>query len=246
MLRKYLVVTCLVVSSLVSSNIFAETLMWSQQGKNALQELRSNAWYSRSRFQHTSYNKSINLVALKNASYVRRAFENNGLQIRRVQGESTSGRNVYVSTVGTESCQCVALVKSITGTEGISTRSWKPSIALTPNNVKNGLIRIGTAIATFSGQSYNHSHTAIVTGYSGRGDWIEVIDQNWSPIVDIHFDQRELPEGINGGGAGCTWNAGVPAWGNSNLKGFVMKHRIYFNNSASYVANAYSYNVIDL
>lgn len=233
--------------ALLASTLNAETLMWSADGEDAYKELDWRAWYSRSRFQTNDYNKKIQLVALKNSSRVKDAFSD--FTVRRVKGESPSGKTVKVSTIGTESCQCVAFVKAMTGSTVRST-DWEAGESLLDMKTIDSKLRnlaMGTVIATFdSNGDYNYGHTAIVVGKSGTGDWIEVIDQNWSPVVDTNFATRE--ESIGTYSPECTKNGLHYYFQNSDKKGFVMTHRIYFDepNSLYFTQRAEKYNIVDV
>lgn len=220
-------------------------LKWQEYGDvdDGYHNLGSRAWYSRSRFQVDGYTKSIHLVALKNSSRVKDFFES--FQIRRIKGKSPSGKRVKVSTIGEESCQCVSFVKAITGSTTIPTRDWYEGESLKnikADDPKLRSLEVGVAIATFDSEgNYDHNHTAIIVEKSGKGDWITVIDQNWSPIIDKKFAKRENDaDSSNNEWTNCELN------GDKNKKGFVMKHRIYFDERSSYVSNAYNYSIIEV
>jgi len=241
-LKNILTVGLLSVFSIASH---AEILMWSADGQDAYTELDWTSWYSRSRFQtdesgnEIPYNKKIELVGLKNSSSVLTAFAD--FNTRKVQGKSLSGKVVSVTTVGDESCQCVAFVKTMTNYAG-STSNWREGQSLATMDINN--LAIGTSIATFNRNGdYDFGHTAIVVGKSGRGDWIEVIDQNWSPIVDSNFASRERDIGTYS--PNCTMNS-YTLFADPEKKGFIMQHRIYFDNSKSKTYNANNYSIIEI
>jgi len=224
----------------------SEVLMWSNEARDAYRQLDHRAWYSRSRFQediwgnYNEFNRKINLVALKNSSRVRKTLSD--FTVRRVKGKANNNRKVKVSTIGNESCQCVALVKHFTDSEFVPTSRWREGASLRDIGARN--LNVGTAIAIFDANgNYSHIHTAIVVGKSGRGDWIEVLDQNWNPIVDNDFAQRE--ERIGAFSPSCTINR-FTIFKNAEAKGFVMRHRIYFDDSLSAIYNANSYSIVEL
>lgn len=227
------------LGAILVSNSFGVVLTWSSDGEDAYDALDWRAWYSRSRFQENEngvsdyYNKKIGLVALKNTTRVLNAFSN--FNIRKVIGKSKSGRRVKVSTIGIESCQCVAFIKEMTGNSS-STQDWIEGNSLNSNNLSD--LEVGTVIATFDiNGNYNYGHTAIVVEKSGKGDYIEVIDQNWNPILDKDFADREIDLGVEN--PNCEWNT------NQNEKGFVMKHRLYFNGHNG-INNANNYSIVEI
>ncbi|OMH28063.1 BPSL0067 family protein [Motiliproteus sp. MSK22-1] len=248
---KYKKIIAATTISIFSSLSYSDVLKWSDDGQDAYGDLDWRAWYSKSRFQkdiygnEIPYNKSIQLVALKNTSRVLTAFS--GFTVRRVEGASLSGRNVNVSTIGTESCQCVAFVKEITN-NNTATPNWSEGESLSTIDLDH--LEIGTAIATFDHNGdYDYGHTAIVVGKSGNGDWIEVIDQNWSPVVDSEFSSREVdPPGVTepNQSPNCEWNEDVYPYNDEHRKGFVMNHRIYFDNTRTGVENANNYSVVEV
>lgn len=221
--------------SLVSGSVFAETLTWSTAGEDAYKELTWKSWYSRSRFQTTTYNTKIQLVALNNSTSVKNAFSD--FTVRKVEGLSLSGNSVRVSTIGTESCQCVAFVKEMTGYTLSARYNWNEGESLSTISLSN--LQIGTAIATFDDHgNYDNRHTAIVIGKSGAGDWIDVIDQNWIRIEDSNFNTRENdPSGA--ASPNCDWNNDV------DDKGIVSHHRIYFQGHSG-INDADNYSIIDV
>ena len=221
----------------------SEIMKWSDDGKKAYNSLNSNSWYRSGKFQTDAngniipFNTKIELVALKNTSSVVNAFKDSsgefltGFAVRRVKGVGRDGSTVKGSTVGKESCQCVAFVKSMTGVHK-QTGLW-----IQGGSVNNTNIPIGIVIATFgSDGKYDGRHTAIVVGKDGYGKWIEVIDQNWESMIDEEFATREEKIGVYS--PTCYKNP------NGNKKGFVTKHRLYFDGHTGQ-NSARSYNIVE-
>lgn len=225
---------------LITFNVNATVLTWSYDAEIAYNSMYSGDYYSRSTFQ-TNSDGTTHIVHKENETV---AFKYNDVNInlwskfnvRKVIGITPSGKTINAMTIGVNSCQCVEAVMKLTGYSS-STTTWIEGDSITQNNLPD----VGTVIATFTNGKYDYRHTAIVVGRDGNGKWLEVIDQNWHPLVDNNFASRYSGSNSNDD---CTWNANVKPFYDQNKKGIMLHHKINFNGTG--VNNLSNYSVVNI
>lgn len=232
----------------------ASVLMWTAEAQQAYNNTTSNHFYDRSILQDTQRDIDQQVVGLK--YYYKTVNVWSNFRTREIIDDNDQSQE-YMA-IGTESCQCVGLVKELTNTPG-STHNWRKGPNIQRGTSYRDLPEIGTAIAIFgestlspvslfdasgntlydsngnvitrrpyrytgSGLSNTASpHTAIIVGRDGRGQWVDVIDQNWKSVPYENYFCSSL---------------------DSTNKGFVTVHRLYFHGTG--VNNLSNYSIVML